>query len=119
MGRLTLAAATIFIGTCASQAAEVGGSYSVEGTNFDGSAYRGTAEITVTSDTTCAITWQTGKTTSEGFCMLKGEAFAAAYVLGGDVGLVIYNVNEDGTLDGAWTIAGKDGAGTEVLTPAE
>jgi hypothetical protein len=119
MRRSLLAAASILIGTCGSYAAEIGGAYTVEGTNFDGSPYRGTAEITVTSDTTCSIVWATGKTSSEGFCMLKGDAFAAGYVLGDNIGLIIYNVDEDGTLDGAWTIAGKNGSGTEVLTPVE
>ena len=35
------------------------------------------------------------------------------------IGLVVYKVLEDGTLDGLWTIAGKDGNGTEVLTPGQ
>ena len=26
---------------------------------------------------------------------------------------------EDGTLDGLWTIAGKEGSGTEMLTPGQ
>jgi hypothetical protein len=73
-----------------------------------------TAEITVASDTTCTISWETGQTNSEGVCMLKDDAFAAGYILGDHIGLVIYNVNEDGSLDGAWTVTGKDGSGTEV-----
>lgn len=119
MGRIILtAAAAALLMASSAQAAEVGGSYTAKGTNFDGSAYSGEAEITVTSNTTCAITWTTGSTNAKGFCMLKNDAFAAAYVMGDNtVGLIIYNVQEDGTLDGVWTIAGKNGAGTEVLTP--
>ncbi|WP_117190873.1 hypothetical protein [Rhizobium terrae] len=97
------------------------GTYTVEGTNFDGSPYKGTAKITLTSETTCAIEWTTGtakKPTSTGICMLYGNSFAAGYVMGKDAfGLIVYTVNDDGTLEGAWTISGQNGSGTETLTP--
>ncbi len=93
------------------------GTYNVEGTNLDGSAYEGTATIELTSETTCSIEWSTGSTTSNGICMLYGDAFAAGYVLGDAVGLIVYHVKGDGSLEGAWTISGKDGSGTEILTP--
>ncbi len=98
-------------------AQSIGGKYTVEGTNLDGSAYSGTAEVTLTSDTTCEIVWETGGTTSQGICMRNDASFAAGYVLGDVIGLVVYKVMADGTLDGLWTIAGKPGNGTEVLTP--
>ena len=99
-------------------AAEIGGRYRVAGTNFDGSKYRGVAEIVVTTRNTCRITWDTGST-AEGICMRNTDAFAAAYAMGGAVGLVIYEVHSDGTLDGLWTIADQEGVGTEVLTPLD
>lgn len=99
-------------------AQSIGGSYQVEGTNLDDSPYSGTAEITLTSDTTCVIHWTTGSTTSEGICSRNGDAFAASYVLGDAIGLVVYKVEEDGSLEGLWTIAGKEGNGTESLTPS-
>lgn len=98
-------------------AQSIGGTYDAEGTNLDGSPYRGTATITLTSSTTCEIKWTTGGTTSQGICMRNGPSFAASYVLGRAIGLVIYTVQPNGTLDGLWTVAGADGAGTEVLTP--
>lgn len=98
-------------------AQSIGGSYVAEGTNLDGSPYHGTAEIKLTSDTTCVISWVTGSTTSRGICSRNGDAFAAAYVLGNAYGLVVYRVLPDGSLDGLWTIAGQNGAGTEKLTP--
>lgn len=93
------------------------GTYTVEGTNLDGSPYNGTATIALTSETTCSIEWNTGGTTSNGICMLYDDAFAAGYVLGDAVGLIVYQVKDDGSLEGAWTISGKDGSGTETLTP--
>ncbi len=97
-------------------AQDIGGSYDVEGTNHNGTTYGGTATITLTSDTTCEIVWETGNT-SNGICSRNGDSFAAAYVLGDAVGLVIYKVLPDGSLNGLWTIAGQGGTGTEVLTP--
>lgn len=100
-------------------AGNVGGRYQVNGTNLDGSPYRGSARITPSSNSTCRIEWRTGSTTSSGFCMLAGDALAAAYRLNDSVGLVLYKLQPDGSLNGIWTIADKPGGGTEVLTPAE
>jgi hypothetical protein len=100
----------------AATAQDIGGKYRVEGTNFDGSRYSGTAEIVVTSKNTCRITWNTG-TTSRGICMRNGNTFAASYALGGVVGLVIYEIRPDGRLEGLWTVADRNGVGTEKLTP--
>lgn len=96
---------------------KVGGTYDVKGTNFDGSPYGGQAEIVASSNTTCRITWRTGGSTSQGFCMRDDYSLAAAYSLGNAIGLVIYQIESDGTLRGVWTIKDKSGAGTEVLTP--
>jgi hypothetical protein len=98
-------------------AQSVGGRYEVQGTNFDGSPYGGTATISRSSDTTCRIEWNTGGSFSSGFCMLWNGSLAAAYKLGNVVGLVLYELRSDGSLNGVWTIADKSGAGTEILTP--
>jgi hypothetical protein len=117
MRALIGAAFLIMTFAAAASAQTVGGKYNVNGTNFDGSAYEGTATITRSSNSTCRIHWQTGST-SEGFCMLSNGALAAAYKMDdGSVGLVLYQLQPDGTLKGIWTIADKSGAGTETLTP--
>ena len=92
------------------------GTYNVYGTNPDGSSYSGEATITLASDTTCIIEWETGGTTSEGICMLFDDTFAASYILDDEIGLAVYRVKADSVLEGAWTVTGQDGAGTEVLT---
>jgi hypothetical protein len=33
------------------------------------------------------------------------------------MGLVIYKVQQDGSMQGLWTLQGQPGTGTEVLTP--
>jgi opacity protein-like surface antigen len=113
-----LAALLLAAGLASAAAAQTvrEGTYDVAGTNLDGSPYEGTAVITLTSETTCSIEWSTGGTTSAGICMLHDNAFAAGYVLGDNVGLIVYEVKDDGVLDGVWTISGENGAGTEVLT---
>lgn len=105
----------LFASSVAAQ--DLTGNYIVNGTNFDGSRYKGEARITATSEFTCEIVWKTGGSTSSGICMRDGNAFTAGYELGGKVGLVIYMVQSDGTLDGRWTVAGVNAVGTEILTP--
>ena len=80
-------------------AQDVSGRYTVEGRNFDGSRYRGTAEIAVTSKNTCRIRWNVGSV-SEGICMRNGSVFAASYGEGGVIGLVIYEIRPDGRMEG-------------------
>ncbi len=102
--------------TNAAAAVDLGGAYEVRGTNPNGSKYSGTAEIVVTSENTCRITWNVGAE-SAGICMRNGVAFAAGYALNEKVGLIIYEIRDDGTLDGLWTIADQPGVGTELLIP--
>jgi hypothetical protein len=117
--RMLVGAALLTVGFAAAASAQtVGGKYTVQGTNFDGSPYSGTATITRSSNSTCRMHWETGST-SDGICMLANASLAAAYKMGDSVGLVLYDVQSDGTLKGVWTIADKSGAGTETLTPAQ
>lgn len=111
---------TAFI-ACASSVAyaqDIGGTYGVSGTNFDGSSYSGTATVEMTARHTCRINWRTGESVSQGFCMVHDGTMAASYSFSsGEVGIVIYDVLGDGTLDGTWTLANSNGLGTEVLRP--
>jgi hypothetical protein len=117
--KLTVAAAfgLAMCGAAYAGVGAVGGQYRVQGKNLDGSPYTGTAKITVTTSNTCRIVWTTGGTASEGICMRNQNAFSAGYVLQGDVGLVIYEINDDGSMDGLWTVADQPGVGTERLIP--
>jgi hypothetical protein len=52
--------------------------------------------------------------------MRVNDVLVAGYTMkGGAFGLVAYKIKDDGVLDGIWTIADQDGAGTDVLTPVE
>jgi hypothetical protein len=118
-----LAALALLLGlvTGPAHAQSVTGKYRVEGTNLDGSPYKGTAEIRAASDTSCVIRWRTGggNSVQEGICMRSGNTIAAAYTFSNGLpGLVIYRIGPDGTLDGVWTVAGQSGSGRDVLIPA-
>lgn len=120
--KLVAAAAAVVVAMASiadAEAQAVGGRYLVSGTNFDGSPYSGSAIITPSSNARCRIEWQTGGTSSSGFCMMRGQSLAAAYRLGNSVGLVLYELQSDGSLNGVWTLADKPGSGTERLTPAQ
>ena len=116
MNRTILATAMLFLASPIALAQD-SMDYTVAGTNLDGSPYEGEAQIRLTSETTCEIEWITGPTSSLGICMRNGPAFAAGYVMEDAVGLVIYQVMDNGILEGLWTIAGMEGTGTEILTP--
>ena len=94
-----------------------GGLYAVAGTNPDGTIYEGEAIITNVSEFTCTIEWITADVSSFGICMGRRNKYAASYSLGDAVGLVIYELMADGSMEGVWTVAGQDGVGTETLTP--
>jgi hypothetical protein len=116
-GMKLLAATVLVLAGSIASAQDVGGNYRVKGTNLDGTIYEGDATITLTSKVTCNIVWKTGNTTSTGICMRYDNAFTAGYQLNGKVGLVIYLIQSDGTLNGTWTVDGVNAVGTEVLTP--
>jgi len=118
--KMQLVAALLAVGFAMPAAAQsIGGAYTVAGTNADDSEYTGKATITIVSETTCEIVWETSATNATGICSRNDDAFAAAYVQGDMVGLVIYKVQADGSLHGLWTVQGEDGVGTEVLTPQQ
>ena len=117
MRRLFCALAFVVIAyPAAAESLTLAPTYDVVGTNPDGSQYKGTANVEVISNTTFRIRWQIGSSTIDGFGMRMSDALAAAYVIGGEPGLVIYKVQGDG-FDGLWAIRGHNGNGTEHLTP--
>lgn len=120
MKHFALAAAMVALsaGAAGAQQAQIGGRYQVIGDNANGTGYRGVAEISGTAGGNCAIRWQIPNTpATQGFCMRQGNVLSAAYRLGNAIGLVVYRLNDDGSLDGTWTVAGQEGVGRERLVP--
>jgi hypothetical protein len=117
MKRTVLAALLVAASLLPAQARDISGRYTVQGNNIDGSEYEGTAEIASLSDATCAIVWKIVGREFDGICMHDGDIFSAAYEIDGEVGLLIYHIGPNGSMEGSWTIAGERGRGAEVLMP--
>lgn len=116
--RIAATAAILAAGVTVAGAQQITGNYQVIGDNGNGTGYRGVAAISGTAGGNCGIRWAIPNTPpTQGFCMRQGNVLSAAYKLGESVGLVVYRINDDGTLDGTWTIAGQEGVGKERLVP--
>ena len=64
----------------------------------------------------CTIRWVFGDENAEGICMVRGRIFTSAYWLKGAVGLASYDIRDDGSMHGLWTLSDDDEPGTETLT---
>ncbi|MGG5809929.1 hypothetical protein [Falsiroseomonas sp. CW058] len=116
MRRLVLAAglaATLAMPAAAQRA----GVYDVTGTNLDGTAYTGIAQIRPAGLSSFLIVWRMGNQLVEGVGFASGRTIAVAYGLAQRPGIGIYTLNPDGSMDGEWTIVGAPGNARERLVP--
>ncbi len=86
------------------------GVYHVEGTNPDGSHYRGMLTLAQDKDD-FTLTWWIGKDVFHGSGHFAGKMLVVNW---GDKTPVIYSFGKDGALDGEWA----DSTATETLVPA-
>jgi hypothetical protein len=114
---LSLGAMTVAAGSATAATLTLASTYDAAGTNPDGSHYTGTATVEIISDTTFTIQWTIAGEVYKGFGMRMNDALSATYTIDGEPGLVIYKVGANGAFDGLWAIRGKNGNGTERLTP--
>lgn len=118
MRRLALAVGLVALLAAPAQAQRAG-LYDVEGTNLDGSAYRGQAQIEQLGLNSFAIRWRIGNQIVEGVGMASGRTIAVAYGVSQRPGIGIYTLKPDGSMEGEWTIVGAPAIGTERLVPRE
>lgn len=97
-------------------AQSLGGSYTVAGTNPDGSVYTGAATVRF-DGADCKLIMAFGNGDVVGTCLQGDGVLATSYVAGNALTLVLYRVQPDGVLNGVWSVAGTAGTGKEVLTP--
>lgn len=91
------------------QVNNIGGRYTIDGTNPNGTRYGGTCQITKRSDGDYDFRWDSNGSISSGIGKLKNSAITVEY---GDTYPAIYKVLEDGKkLEGTWA----NGAGKEIL----
>lgn len=99
--------------------------YTVSGTNPDASTYEGSMTLTIGTDPNAYLFQQifnddTGTVQFDGAATLLSNVLGAAYSSTDDCGVIIYDVNADGTLTGIWTdtvVGINTNLGTEILTP--
>lgn len=88
----------------------IGGTYSVDGLNPNGTRYIGTCQITKRPDGDYDFSWKSGGSVSAGIGKLKYDIMTVAF---GDASPAIYKILENGKkLDGTWA----SGQGKEILT---
>ena len=95
----------------------IAGKYNVAGANPNGSAYKGTLEVVPHGDV-YQFRWSAGNQ-SDGVGVINGDVVAVAFASGANgkgCGVVDYNINGDGSLDGKWGYWGTDESGTETAT---
>jgi len=118
-GKLLAAVTALFLLVISAHAEvlQLASSYKAVGKNGDGSDYTGTVSVKVISDTTFSIEWKIGGSVTKGFGMRMNDTLSATYMLNGQPGLIIYKVQNDGSMSGIWAIRGLSGNGSETLTP--
>jgi len=89
-------------------AADLSGSYRVNGRNPNGAAYEGAVQI-IDNNGAIAMSWQVGNSYS-GVGRVEGRVLTVDW---GSSDPVIYVINPDGTLYGTWA----RGTALELLTP--
>ncbi|MFC0384534.1 hypothetical protein [Muricoccus vinaceus] len=97
--------------------AQRNGTYEVAGTNPDGSSYSGNILIQQVGLASWRVRWTIGQAQIEGYGMSVGRVFSIGFVLGERPGMSIFEVAEDGSMSGQWTLIGSSAIGTENLTP--
>jgi hypothetical protein len=93
---------------------DIAGSYSIVGTNQDGSAYKGALDV-IKHGAVYQFRWNAGKP-YDGIGVQNGNAVAVSFTGGSDgkgCGVVSYQIQGDGALDGVWGYWGQDDSGTE------
>jgi hypothetical protein len=91
--------------------ADIAGTYSVTGTNPDGSAYEGALTVT-TRGSVYQFSWATGND-YEGVGVVDGNTVAVGWG-GPECGAVLYRMADDGSLQGQWALYENESAGTET-----
>ena len=116
--RNILAAAAFVLGLLiAGPASAQTRTFAVQGTNADGSTYTGSLVLQQDGAASYRVEWHVGGQRIPGVAMSAGNILSAAYVIGGKIGLVIYQIQADGSMSGPWTMQGDRGVGRETLIP--
>lgn len=96
---------------------DIASKYDITGTNPDGGAYKGTLVVIARGDV-YQFRWDAGSQ-YDGIGVQNGNIIAVSYTTGSNgkgCGVVDYDIQGDGTLDGKWGYWGTNEMGTETAT---
>lgn len=112
------AAAGLLLCASLAQAAGVEGSYHAEGGNAEETLYEADVLIAQQGDV-YVVEWSSdGEVFSAGVGILKGDTLSVGFAFeNGSFGVVVYEIQDDGSLEGEWTQTGSEDILTETLTP--
>jgi hypothetical protein len=82
-------------------------SFTLEGTNPDGSTYTGGMALTKSGDL-YTVAQSSGDTAWTGTGISNGELFAVSYGEGEGCGVALYTIDSDGVLSGPWGVLGQN-----------
>jgi hypothetical protein len=88
---------------------DVAGVYRCEGTNPDGSQYRGVVEIEKDADTYRVRWTMSQRATALGIGIMRDDVLAVSYFTGESLGVVAYHREKGGQLIGEWAVLGAGG----------
>ncbi|MCP4228935.1 MAG: hypothetical protein GY771_02145 [bacterium] len=99
--------------------ADVAGSYTGSGTNQNGSKYDTEVVIAKVGQTYSVQWYFDGNLGYEGVGIMKNGLLCVGYANPEGYGVVVYEVKDDGSLEGIWTGPGAEKLGSEKLAPGE
>jgi hypothetical protein len=110
-----LAAAVLCLAAVAPAWADPAGTYTVSGTNPDGTTkYQGTVTVTDTGDT-FKVVWTIGDSTTTGTAIGNDDVLSIGYATGDNTGVALFT-SKNGVWDGVWSYLGQTKLGLEEWT---
>lgn len=96
--------------------------YQCHGMDFNGQSYQGTVSIALKGET-YELNWDVASRSNvrskyQAIGIRVGNTLSAAWAGGSVAGIVVYEINSDGTMSGKWTVFGTTSTRRENLTVA-
>ncbi|EAU42658.1 hypothetical protein FP2506_07451 [Fulvimarina pelagi HTCC2506] len=114
---LPIIAAAVF--ATSSAFADPSGSYTISGTNPDGSAYNGSVLVAKVGET-FTVNYTVGAQTFTGTGLGDDDVISIGYTAGGqDVGVALMVADGNGGFEGVWAYLGSKSMGQESWTAAQ
>ena len=102
------------LATTQAAAADITGSYLVDGTSPGGGSYTGSVSVKKNADSLYQVVWTIGGEKYIGTAIGTDEMLSISYRSGNNTGVGLYVTQKNGSVKGIWTYAGGKELGGEV-----